>query len=198
MSGNAKSTLKGNIALFGNVRVLVISALLAAMSLILGKFLQIPNPFMDVIRISFENLPIIFAAVCFGPAIGGVVGAAADLVGCILYGYSINPIVTLGAVAVGVVAGLISNYVVRRPLWLSLAAAELFAHICGSVCVKSLGLAAWYLSKYNMGLTELMLWRLLTYTIIGAAEFVILFLLLRSRAVSGQIAKFKAGRKKVR
>lgn len=196
MQEKVKNTFKGNIALFGNVRVLVAAALLAAMSLILGKFLQIPNPFQNIIRISFENLPIIFAAISFGPAIGAVVGVAADLVGCLLYGYSINPLITLGAATVGIVAGVVSNYIVRRPTWLSTALSVLCAHICGSVVVKSFGLAAWYLSSYNMGLVELMLWRLLTYTVIGVAEFVILFLLFRSRAVTNQIEKFKTKRKK--
>ena len=50
-----------DLALFGSVRVLAAAALLAAMSLILGKFLQIPNPFSNIFRISFENLPIILA-----------------------------------------------------------------------------------------------------------------------------------------
>jgi uncharacterized membrane protein len=51
--------LKQDLSVVGNVRVLCLCAMLAAMSLILEKFLQIPNPFQEIIRISFGNLPLI-------------------------------------------------------------------------------------------------------------------------------------------
>lgn len=191
MREQKQSVFREDLAMLGNVRVLVASAVLAAMSFILGKFLQIPNPLSEIFRISFENLPIILAGVCFGPWVGGMVGAVADLVGCMLYGYPINPLITLGAVAVGIAAGAVSHYFVKRPLWLSLAAATLAAHLIGSVGVKSLGLAAWYLSSYNMGLEELMLWRLLLYCVIGSVEFLLIRLLLGNSAVSRQLNKMK-------
>lgn len=194
MSEQKKSVFHQDVAMLGNLRVLVAAALLAAMSLILGKFLQIPNPVSNIFRISLENLPVILAGVCFGPWVGGMVGAVADLVGCMLYGYAINPVITLGAASAGLVSGLVSHYLVKRPQWLSLATATLAAHLIGSVCIKSLGLAAWYLSSYNMGLWELMLWRLLLYCVIGSAEFVIIKLLLGSRPVARQIQKMKEGR----
>ena len=194
MTEKKTRVFRQDVEMLGNLRVLVAAALLAAMSLILGKFLQIPTPVSDLFRISFENLPIILAAVCFGPWVGGMVGAVADLVGCLLYGYAINPVITLGAVAVGLVSGIINHYLIRRPQWLSLAVATAVAHLIGSVGIKSLGLAAWYLSSKNMGMRELMLWRLALYCVIGAAEFVLIKLLLSSRPVVRQIQKMKEGR----
>ncbi len=186
---------KSNLLLFGNLRVLCAASLLSAMSLILGKFLQIPNPFSQIIRISFENLPILFSGICFGPLVGAATGAVADLVGCLLYGYAINPIITLGAAAVGMVSGLVA-LIVRRPLWLCCVLSTVLAHLTGSVLIKSLGLAAWYLSEYNMGLWQLMLWRLLTYTLIGTLECTIIFLLLRSKAVFAQVESLRRPREK--
>ncbi len=194
MSEQKPSVFREDVAMLGNLRVLVAAAALATMSFILGKFLQIPNPVSNIFRISFENLPVIMAGVCFGPWVGGMVGAAADLVGCLLYGYSINPLVMLGAAAVGLFSGIVSHYVVRRPQWLSIAAATLVSHLVGSVVIKSIGLATWYLSQYDMGLRELMLWRLGLYSVIGAAEFVLIKLLLSSRPVVKQIGKMKEGR----
>ena len=81
----AKETLKQNFTVFGNLRVMICAALLAALSIVLGKFLQIPNPFQDFIRISFENTPIIMAGMFFGPFVGAVTGAVADLLGCVIY-----------------------------------------------------------------------------------------------------------------
>lgn len=187
-----KKSTRGRLPLFGSPRIMAVAAMLAAMSLILGKFLQIPNPFSTIIRISFENLPILFSGVCFGPVVGAMTGIVADLIGCLLYGYTINPLVTLGAGAFGAVAGLVANYVVRRPLWLSCAVSAALAHIMGSVVIKSLGLAAWYLSTYSMGLVELMLWRLLTYSLIGTLECVLVIVLLQVKPIAAYIEKLRS------
>lgn len=180
-----------DVVAFGNVRVLCVAAMLAAMSLIMGKFLQIPNPFQNIIRISFENLPILLAGITMGPFVGALTGVVADLLGCVLYGYAINPIITLGAAAVGLISGIMANYVVRRPLAARVICAAVAAHLVGSVIIKSLGLAAWFLSSYDMGLFELMLWRLLTYAVIATAECVILCLLLRHRTVATLLERMR-------
>ena len=194
-SDSRGKALRGDLALFGNVRVLAAAALLAAMSLILGKFLQIPNPFSNIFRISLENLPIILAGVCFGSAVGGAVGVVADIVGCLLYGYTINPIVTLGAAVVGIVSGTVARYIIRKPRLLSVLAATISAHLLGSVLIKSFGLASWYLSEYNMGLTELILWRLGLYCVIGTVECMLIYFLTTRRAVMRQIEKMRTRRK---
>ena len=186
---NMRESLQRDVAVFGNLRALCMAAVLAAMSLVLGKFLQIPNPFQQVIRISFENLPILFAGITMGPLVGGLVGAVADLLGCALYGYAINPLITLGAAAVGLVSGLLARCLARCPLLVKVVISAVAAHLVGSVVVKSLGLAAWYLTSFEMGLVELMLWRLLTYTVIAVAEIALLYLLLRHRALKKQIER---------
>lgn len=191
VKNSVKESLHRDVTAFGNVRVLCFAAMLAAMSLIIGKFLQIPNPFQNIIRISFENLPILLAGIAMGPFVGALTGVVADLLGCVLYGYAINPIITLGAAAVGLISGIMANYVVRRVLAARVISAAVASHLVGSVVIKSLGLAAWFLSSYDMGLLELMLWRLLTYTVICAAECVILCLLLRHRAVATLLERMR-------
>ena len=185
--------LKRDLAALRNVRVLCVCAMLAAMSLILEKFLQIPNPFQEIIRISFGNLPLILAGIAFGPFMGAATGAVADLLGCVLYGYPINPLITLGAVSVGAVAGIVANYLVfsPRPGTYHIILATVDAHFIGSVLIKSVGLAAWYLGSYSMGLAELMLWRLLTYAIVGTLECMLLCALLRHRAVISQLERIR-------
>ena len=188
---SVKLRFRRDLSVFGNVRVLCFAAMLAAMSLIIGKFLQIPNPFQNIIRISFENLPILLAGITMGPFVGALTGVVADLLGCVLYGYAINPLITLGAAAVGLLSGVMAGYVIRRPLAARVICSATAAHLVGSVLIKSLGLAAWYLGSYDMGLWELMLWRLLTYAVICAAECVILYLLLRHRAVSTLLERMR-------
>ena len=178
-----------SIAVFGNPRAMCLAGLLAAMSLILGKFLQIPTPFAEFVRISFENLPVILAGLALGPLAGAMTGAVADLVGCLAYGYSINPIITLGAASVGFVAGALGWILSRAPLLCRISVSAIAAHLVGSVGIKTAGIAAWYLSKYSLGYVELMLWRLLNYTIIAALEIAILYALLRHRGFQKQLER---------
>lgn len=179
----AKRTVSG----VGSLRRLCFAAALAAMSLVLGKFLQIPHPFQEFIRISFENLPILLAGITLGPVHALLVGVVADLLGCLLYGYPINPIVTLGAAVVGLTAGVMSHYVVKKPLGARVAASVAVAHLLGSVLLKSAGLAAWYLAKYGLGYIQFLGWRVVNYVIVGVAEGVLLYLLLRNRAFAKQM-----------
>lgn len=173
---------------FKNIRLICFCAILASMSLILGKFLQIPNPFQEFIRISFENTPVILAGIAMGPFAGAFVGIVADLVGCFLYGYTINPIVTFGAATVGFFAGVVA-YIVRRPRILQVILSVLAAHAFGSVFIKSLGLAAWYAASYDMGFWAFVGWRSVTYLFIAAVECVVLHTLLSHRAVSSQLER---------
>jgi len=156
---------------------LVVSALLCAISVIFGKLPAID--LSSVLRISFENLPIILAGFAYGPLIGGFVGGVADVLGCLLKGYAINPIITLGAVSVGAIAGVVSFLLFKRsyktvPLLLSVV----LSHIVGSIVIKTAGLYLWYES-----LRPTLIFRLPIYAITAACEFVILLLLFKSKAL---------------
>ena len=164
------------VAAFGTLRILTISALLCAMSIVLGKYLAIRGG--DVLRFSFENLPILLAGMAFGPMVGAIVGVTADLVGCLLVGYAINPIITLGAALIGISSGLLYRLLGKLPIGARVGIAVTVAHLLGSVIVKTVGLAAFY----AMPLGVLMLWRLLNYVIIGALEALLLTAILKHRA----------------
>ncbi len=176
---------------FKTLGILVSSAFLAAISIVCGKYLAIPGG--DILRFSFENMPILFAGIAFGPIIGAVVGAVADLIGCVLVGYTINPLVTVGAAAVGLVGGSVYyclSLIKRCPYTVKIAASVALGHIVGSVLIKTLGLAAFY----GIPLWALMLWRLLNYVIVGALEGAILWLLLKNRLIISQINSLFRGK----
>ena len=139
---------------------ITIISLLVALSIILGKILSITaGPF----RISFENLPLILSGILFGPLIGAFTGGISDLLGCILVGYTINPIITLGSISVGVISGFV--YKKRSNLLLSVAA----AHLVGSLFIKSIGLYIFYLYPIKM-----LLFRIPLYLTIILLEYFIL------------------------
>ena len=173
-------------------KVVAVLAMLSAISIICGKYLAIRGG--DILRFSFENLPIIFAGLAFGPVAGVLVGAVADLVGCVMVGYSINPLVTVGAVVIGAVSGL-SGMLAKRlgfKCTATVIIATLLSHLLGSVIVKTFGLAVYY----DMPIFVLMLWRLLNYVIVGGVECALLVVLLKNKEVSRLIADMKPRKKK--
>lgn len=160
-----------------NLRLLAVSAFLAALSIICGKYLALSLG--NVLRFSFENLPILLAGMMFGPITGMVVGAVADVVGCVMVAYPINPLVTLGAACVGLLGGLLFRLTRKLPLLWQTFVTVIATHFVASVIVKTIGLAAYY----DMPLHILMLWRLLNYVIVGVAEWLLLYTILKNQAL---------------
>ena len=175
-------TAKSEIRLFGSTRVLIISALLASMSIVLGKFLQIPIG--DSIRLSFENLPILMSGIFFGPFIGAVTGAAADIIGCIMKGYAINPVITCGAACIGFASGAVYRLFFKHSGMVRVLVSVMSAHILGSMIVKSAGMMLYFHTPMSV-----ILWRIPIYLIIGTAETVIISSLLSNRAFRAELEK---------
>ena len=175
---------RNKYVIFKTLGILVSSAFLAAISIVCGKYLAIPLG--NVMRFSFENLPIILSGIIFGPAVGAIVGTVADLIGCVMVGYTINPIVTLGAASIGALSGL-TYWILKKisafPLWIKITLTVIASHAVGSVIIKTIGLAAFY----SIPLWALMLWRLLNYFIVGLFEGLILVFLLKNKMVNAQI-----------
>lgn len=168
-------------------KVVAALAMLSAISIICGKYLAIRGG--DILRFSFENLPIIFAGLAFGPVSGVLVGVVSDLVGCVMVGYSINPLVTLGAAVIGAVSGF-SGIITKKmsiKCTASVIISTLLAHIFGSVIIKTYGLAAYY----DLPLWALMLWRLLNYVIVGGIECALLVVLFKNKEITRLISEMK-------
>ena len=157
------------------LRRLIFASLFSAMSIVFGKYLAFT---MLTVRISFENLPVLASGIMLGPVWAGAVGAVADLVGCVLVGYEINPIITAGAALNGIVAGVVARALRgKRALRIPVSVAS--AHLLGSVLLKSLGFYVYYGTPY----LAVMLERLGVYALISAAEIIMLGLLFSNKSV---------------
>ena len=169
---------------FTDIHTVVAMALFIALSIVFGKYLAFN--LTSAIRISLENLPVIIAAVAYGPVAGATVGIIADLIGWLLVGYSINPIITLGAAAIGLTAGFMAEIKINK--FIRSFTIVIPAHIIGSVIIKTIGLYIFY---------RLPLWLTLgtragVYAITAAAEGVILYILLSQKVIQ----RFGGKRKK--
>ena len=165
-------------------RRLTVAAMLAAMSVIIGIFCK---NFMNfgggLFRVTFENLPIIFSGLLFGPALGAVVGAATDLISYFMSAqqYPPNLIITLGAMLVGFVSGVMSKYVVKKRGYTQIILSGAVAHIVGSMIIKPIGLYAFY--------GMLVLWRIPLYLIIAPIEIAVLCFLYNNKAFRALLEK---------
>ena len=124
-----------------SARTLTMLALLVAMSIVFSRVLSISTGF---VRFNLGSLPVLLAAVVFGPGAGFAVGAVADIIGGVLAGYAINPLITLGAGAIGLVAGFAWQKLSSLSTNLRLAASVLLGHFVGSMVITSLALRLFY------------------------------------------------------
>ncbi len=176
----------GGFTLFGNLRVMVCAALLSALSIVLGKYLAIN--LSDSVRISFENLPILMAGLSFGPAVGVAVGVVADLLGCLMVGYTINPLITLGAALIGAVSGLFSCLAFPRcphpwgtwRVWIP----TLASHAVGSVLVKTIGMMVYYGTP-----AQIFYIRIPLYLGVGLAEGYLMMLLFGNSSFQHELTR---------
>jgi ECF transporter S component (folate family) len=78
-------------------------ALLIAMHLVLTRVLVID---LGAYRISVGSVCTILAGLWLGPVAGGVCGLCADIIGCFMKGYAVNPFITVAAILWGVLPAL--------------------------------------------------------------------------------------------
>ncbi len=162
-------------------RMLAVLSALSAIGIILGKYLAFN--ITEFMRFSLENIPIIFAGIVFGPIAGMAVGALEDLVGCLLVGYAVNPIITLGSVTVGLVSGLVSRLPLKKAPVIILSV--FLSHLLGSVLIKTAGLCLYYFLPFEVTLV----WRAFNYSIVGVCEILLLIILLNSKQLLSVISK---------
>lgn len=168
-----------------NLKKLLAIALLIALSMVFKRLSVTVGPF----RFSFENLPLILSGVMFGPIAGFLTGAAGDILGCILTGYTINPIITAGAAMIGCVPGIVSFYCFTDRPALRIVVGVALGHVIGSMIIKSVGLHIYY----NHPWSALAL-RVPLYIIIGTVEGYIVWLLMRNKAFTRQLEKIQTKR----
>lgn len=161
---------------FKSVKMLVIAAMLTAMSVVIGIICKTLLNFGNgLMRVTFENLPIIIAGILYGPIIGALVGIASDLVSYLLSPQVLPPnlIVTAGAMTVGLVSGMIAKFIIKGKGTKQIIFSAAAAHIIGSMIIKPIGLYQFY----QWGV----LLRIPLYFIIAPLEIFVICLLFKNK-----------------
>lgn len=87
-----------------STKTIAMMGLLVALQIVASKFLSIK--ISDTLRLSIGDSFLILAGIWFGPVAGMVVGILADILGCVISGMGILPLMTVPPAAVGLLAGL--------------------------------------------------------------------------------------------
>ena len=158
-----------------SVRTLTAMALLIAMSIVFSRVLSISTGF---VRFNLGSLPVLLAGILFGPWAGFVVGMVADIIGGVLAGYAINPLITLGAASIGLVGGYAWQKLPDYRTGLRLSISVLLGHFVGSMVINSLALRIFYGYAWSV-----LLARIPNALVLSAVNTVLLRILLENRSL---------------
>lgn len=161
-------------------KTLAYCALLAALSVVLARLIvPMPNEFT---RFSIEAVPIFLSGMFFGPLAGGMVGFAADFVGCLFSPYGYNPIYCIPPILYGVSAGLFRHSLRNGFSILRLAIAFLPPILLGSIGIQSCVLAYMQYGTANFaeGLVFFLSTRSVQFTVTYVLDVMIVFGLVRT------------------
>ena len=119
-------------------RTLVSCALLAAISIVMARFLSYA-PYGSV-RWSLDKFPLFLAGMLFGPLGGGLTGLVADATGSMMQ-YGFNPILCPPAILFGLFGGLFRKWLVKKPVFPKLLVSYLVPVVLGAWLYQSAALA---------------------------------------------------------
>ena len=179
-----KTTFAQDLAVFKNVRALTVTAMLIALSVVIGIICKMYLTFFGWYRFTLENMPIFFAAILFGPFVAGAAAVIADILSCVIAGGAPIPLISVGAFLVGFVAGMISHHISFKKPVVCLLCTVVFGHLIGQVLVK--GLAKCFI----MGMPWFGIFISLGFSVVaGAIEFYVLSVLIKNPGILGSLKK---------
>ena len=155
-----------------NVRVLTVSAFLVAIATVLGFF---KVPITELIEIRFQYLPIAVGGAMFGPAVGGVIGMLADILGYLVKPTgAFFPGFTISSILSGIIYGLF--FYKKRITVPRIIAAELTETIVCSLVINSINLSILYGNAFSVVVAT----RLLKVLIMFPIDTIILTVVLKA------------------
>jgi len=157
-------------------RMLVSMALLAALEVVLARFIvPMPNPTM---RFSIEAVPIIVGGFLFGPVPGMLIGFVGDFVGTLFSGYGYNPAFAVPPVMIGLCAGLMRPILYKKVSYLRILAAFFPAVVLFSMLWQSYWLSFFYGTRTFLGFLGM---RAIQFAITSVVNAAVIFGLFKSR-----------------
>ena len=166
------------------LRRICFSAVLIAMEIVLNRFLSINTPGL---KIGFSFVPIVMAAILFGPVAAGVIYGMADLIGAILFPIGpYFPGFTVCAVLMGMVYGLFLYKKERIGFFRNILPPILINHLIFGLCINTLWVGILYDSKTYWGW---FLYRLPEYAVLIPISAALIPVLWKLSGIFGRIVR---------
>ncbi len=163
-----------------NTKKIVFSALMVAMSIVIGIVCKAYFTLTPILRITFENMPIILLGFMFGPLYSVMAAIGADVISALIAGYAPTPLITVGAACLGLLAGVMPKYIFKRKSFVSVLSVSLIAHGIGSVIIKTYALA----DLYSLRFLPTLWVRIPLYAAISLAEAYLIYIILKNKQIS--------------
>ena len=158
-----------------STRTLIVLALLTALEIILSRFLSIS---MWNIKIGFSFVPIVVAAILYGPLAAGIVAAMGDFIGAILFPIGAYfPGFTLTAFLTGLIFGFFLH---KKQSWPQSIAAVGINQFVLSLFLNTLWISILYSSPY----APLLATRVIQCVILTAVQLIFI------QGISKTVARF--------
>lgn len=162
-----------------NIKMLVTTSLLIALEIILSRFCSI-NAWN--IKIGFNFIPVVMAAVLYGPLMAGAVAGVADFLGAVLFPIGMYfPGFTLTAFLTGVVFGL---FLYKKQTVFRILGAVAVNQLIFSLLLNSFWISVLYASPYLPLLTT----RLFQCIFLGPVKFVVIGVMTKALGYYGRKA----------
>ncbi len=159
-------------------RTIAGSALLAAISIVLARFLSYA-PYGSV-RWSLDKFPLFLAGVLFGPVAGGMTGLVADALGSMMQ-YGFNPILCPPAILFGVFGGLCRKYLGNKVSVFRLALGYLAPVILGAWLYQSAALAYCFnRDNFYVAFGANLMTRGIQFLVVATLEISVTYMLMRT------------------
>ena len=160
-----------------STKTLVSCALLAALAVVLSRFLAIAPT--ESVRFSLESIPVFLSGLLFGPVAGVLVGFAEDALGAALFSpYGFNPLFCVPPILYGLAGGLARRWILAKPTVWRIGAAYYAAAALGSVLYQSWALSMIYTDS---AFTAFVAGRAVQFAIVAAVDTLVTWLLLKSK-----------------
>lgn len=87
-----------------SVRTMVLMGMLIAMEIVMERWIAIPIG--DINRVSLGKCVVILSGLWLGPVGGAIVGMISDIIGALISGYAIAPLITVSSMMWGIIPAL--------------------------------------------------------------------------------------------
>lgn len=132
-----------------SITTIAIIGVFVALEIILERMFAISAG--DFIRLSFGKICVILMGMWFGPLAGAITGLLSDVIGALMQGYGVNPLITLSAVTWGVIPAIAKKLMkgsTGKKLAIFAVAMLITSALCNLVFTP-LGLVMYYGADYR-------------------------------------------------